>query len=358
MPSSYTVSLRFEQQFTGENVNQWGDRLNAVISRVDTSVAGWLTKALTSNYSLTTANGTADEARTAMLKFTGTGAFTVTIPAVSKRYDVWNACSDVLTISNGSAAVNVQPGETVGVVTDGGANIRRVQPTDFGGLVLTSVGQVVLGSAPSINMHAATKKYVDDAAFAAASGSLPGQSGNAGKFLTTDGTTPSWSAVIPMTRQVSGGGMVTGGGALSADVTLTVTAAAASDIRAGTDASKAATAAAVMGSAARQSLSDAATILFNTAGGYNATVAPSVSGRTIGAPSGAVFDGLPISLEIVNTAGGSKSVNWTGGVGGWDFGTLPLPNIPTTAGGALFVSAMYNSRTSKWDVLGYRMSAV
>jgi len=200
MPSSYTTSLRFELQFTGENVNLWGDKLNAALSRADDAIAGWLSKALTGDYTLSTANGAADEARKAMLKFTGTGAFTVTVPAVAKRYDVWNACTGDLTVTNGSASVAVKPGEVVSVVTDGGGSIARVQGNDF--------------DLPTSNRQAATKKYVDDTAFAIASGSLPGQTGNAGKFLTTDGSIPEWSDVFASptitTPTIAGGALVTG----------------------------------------------------------------------------------------------------------------------------------------------------
>lgn len=336
MPSSYTTSLRFELQFTGENLNLWGDKLNAALARADDAIAGWLTKPLTGNYVLTTANGGADEARRAMLKFTGTGAFTVTVPAVAKRYDVWNACAGDLTLTNGSASVVVKAGEVVAVVTDGAADFRRVQATDFGGATLTNVARVAGLSAPSANGDAATKKYVDDTAFAMAGGALPGQAGNAGKFLTTDGTLASWGAL-------SGAGL-----ASYSSYTVTVTAAAASDVRGGSDTSKALTSAALMISAARQTLIDAATIAFNTANGYNATVSPSVSGRTIGAPTG-VYDGLTISLEVVNTAGGALTVSWASGVGGWDFGFAGAPSMPTTAGAYLLVTAMYNGRTGKWD---------
>lgn len=189
MPSSYTTSLRFELQFTGENVNLWGDKLNAALSRADTSIAGWLTKALTGPYTLSTANGAPDEARSAMLKFTGTGAFTVTIPAVSKRYDVWNACTGDLTLTNGSASVVVKPGEVVSLVTDGGANFSRVQGTDFGGARIANVG------APTISSDAVTKQYADNLAFTANAGVLPGQGGNAGKVLTTNGTVAGWASV-------------------------------------------------------------------------------------------------------------------------------------------------------------------
>lgn len=343
MPSSYTTSLRFELQFTGENVNLWGDKLNAALSRADTSIAGWLTKALTGPYTLSTANGAPDEARSAMLKFTGTGAFTVTIPAVSKRYDVWNACTGDLTLTNGSASVVVKPGEVVSLVTDGGANFSRVQGTDFGGATLNNVGQIGGLTTPARNDQAATKKYVDDASFAAVSGNLPGQSGNSGKFLTTNGTLASWDAVIPTTRVISASGLASGGGDLSADRTITVAGAAASDVRGGSDTSKALTAAALMASSAFQSLTDASTIFWNCANGFNATVTLTASGHTVGPPSG-LYDGLCVSLELVQDAAGSRTVNW-GSI--WDFGAAGLPVLQTTASKADRVFGQYNGRTSK-----------
>jgi len=40
-------------------------------------------------------------------------------------------------------------------------------------------------------------------AFMMAAGSLPGQGGNAGKFLSTDGTTASWQTPTVTTAQVT-----------------------------------------------------------------------------------------------------------------------------------------------------------
>ena len=42
MPSSWSSSLRFELQFTGENINLWGDKLDATLSRVDDAIAGYV----------------------------------------------------------------------------------------------------------------------------------------------------------------------------------------------------------------------------------------------------------------------------------------------------------------------------
>jgi hypothetical protein len=189
MPSSWSSSLRFELQFTGENINLWGDKLNTVLAHADYAVAGWLTKALTGDYALSTANAGDDEARAAMIKFTGAGPFTVTIPSVSKAYAVWNACSGAVTMTTGAgAAVGVQPGEVASVACDG-SNVVRVQGTYFGGQQLAGLAD------PTAPQMAATKAYVDAVAFTANAGVLPGQAGANGRFLRTDGSTASWQAI-------------------------------------------------------------------------------------------------------------------------------------------------------------------
>jgi hypothetical protein len=208
MPSSFSASLRFELQFTGENVNLWGDKLNVVLQHADYAIAGWLTKALTTDYTLTTANTGDDEARAAMLKFTGAGPFNVTIPSVSKAYDVWNACSAALTITTGAgASVALDAGERCRLVCDG-SNVYRIQPTNFGGGKIGNVGY------PSAGTDAASKQYVDDVAFQVAAGNLPGQTGNAGKVLITNGSALAWGGAIFSNQAASGASQaLTSGGA-------------------------------------------------------------------------------------------------------------------------------------------------
>jgi uncharacterized cupin superfamily protein len=172
MPSSWSSSLRFELQFTGENINLWGDKLNAVLAHADYAVAGWLTKPLAGNVALSTANAGDDEARAAMVKFTGAGPFTVTIPSVSKAYLVWNACSGAVTVTTGAGGVvTVDPGDVVQLFCDG----SNVKTPGYGG--------------------ASIKDYVAATAWSYNAGNLPAQAGNAGKFVKTDGTTASWQAL-------------------------------------------------------------------------------------------------------------------------------------------------------------------
>jgi len=173
MPSSWSASLRLELQFTGENINTWGDRLNAVFAHADYGVAGFLTRPLTTSpYALSTANAGDDEARAAMIKFTGTGAFTVTIPSVSKAYLIWNACTGAVTLTTGAGGVvAVDPGDVVHVFCDG-ANVKT---PGYGG--------------------SSIKDYVAATAWSYNAGNLPAQAGNAGKFVKTDGANASWQPI-------------------------------------------------------------------------------------------------------------------------------------------------------------------
>lgn len=170
MPSSWSSSLRFELQFTGENINLWGDKLNAALQRCDYAIAGWLVKPLTGPVALTTANGADDEARAAMIKFTGgAGPFTVTLPAVSKSYLLWNAATGPVTLTTGAgSSVTVDAGDIVWAATDG----AQVKTPGYGG--------------------ASIKDWVAQVAWSYNAGALPAQAGNAGKFVRTDGANASW----------------------------------------------------------------------------------------------------------------------------------------------------------------------
>lgn len=175
MPSSYSTSLRFELQFTGENVNTWGVKLDNTFARVDDAIAGYVAIAVTGDYALASANDNtaSDEARRAHLKFTGAPAnnFTITLPGVSKNYWIWNATGKTLTLTTGSGdTVGIDAGDRVPVFCDG----VNVETINFGGLTL--------------------KNYIA-ASLIGASGSLPAQPGNAGKFVKTDGTNATWQQI-------------------------------------------------------------------------------------------------------------------------------------------------------------------
>lgn len=172
MPSSYSTSLRFELQYTGENINVWGDKLSATLSRVDDAIAGYLAIAITGDYQITAANtnASADEARRAHLKFTGTLAAnaTITLPSVSKSYVVWNATNRTLTFTTGAGSTYaVETGDKLPIWSDG-----------------TNVNGLAYGSYT-------LKEYIAAQVLASAT-SYPAIVGNAGKFLYTDAASAYW----------------------------------------------------------------------------------------------------------------------------------------------------------------------
>jgi hypothetical protein len=203
MPS-YTTRNRLTKQDEGSNTNTWGAVLNLMFDLIDASLDGVITISTGGATTLSTANGATDQARQRVIRFTATTSGTITIPSVQKNYVVHAIQADCI-ITNGSASVTVASGTSALVYTDGTVVVRVIS-NDFGGLRLRAVG------APQVDTDAATKKYVDDTAFGTAAGSLPGQTGNAGKFLTTDGTLASWAATTIRigTLDIDSGDTVTG----------------------------------------------------------------------------------------------------------------------------------------------------
>lgn len=198
MPSSYTTRNRLNKQATGEATNTWGAVLNTgALDLIDFAADGVTTISAGGATTLTTANGTTDQARARILNITASTVATITIPSLEKFYVVRNSSSSVdHVITNGSSSVTVYAGEIVPVITDG-TTVWRFALRNMGGAKLTNL------ATPTTDFDASTKKYVDDTAFASIT-NLPGQAGNAGKFLTTNGTSASWGdAVAPASRKTA-----------------------------------------------------------------------------------------------------------------------------------------------------------
>lgn len=198
MPSSPTPLLNVEQQAAGENLNTWGDpNLNSALQRLTEAIAA-TTAVSTYPVTLTSTNYVANQARNMMLVCSGAGG-TVTIPGQSKLYIVSNRSTGNVVITAGGLSATVASGDTVPVICDG-TDCRIASRTDFQNSVLKNIAN---GSNPldGVNKQqidavlAAAQAYTDATAFASAS--LPGQAGNAGRYLTTDGGTTSWAAVFP-----------------------------------------------------------------------------------------------------------------------------------------------------------------
>jgi hypothetical protein len=128
MATSYSNLLRLAKQATGENNNTWGDILNEnTIELIEEAIAGVEEVSVTAgNVTLTTNNGTADQSRAAVLKFTGSPGTSrnVTIPTVNKVYMVHNATSDASNV-----VVTTGSGQTL-TLTDGQVSILYCDGTE------------------------------------------------------------------------------------------------------------------------------------------------------------------------------------------------------------------------------------
>lgn len=203
MPSTYTAQNRLELQNPGEGLNVWGSKLNAdTIALTDFAAHGYTALTPSGNITLTTANGAADQARSAILDFTsGTGG-TITIPSVSHVYRVRNACSGSVVFTTGSGTTaTVETGNLAVVICDGTNCYRFADAADIAAA------------------QAAAEAYALSLSYSGGGTGLPAQAGNAGNFLTTNGSVPAWSALtnaatataLATARNFSFTGSVTGG---------------------------------------------------------------------------------------------------------------------------------------------------
>lgn len=119
-------------------------------------------------------------------------------------------------------------------------------------------------------------------------------------------------------------------------------AATDAQVRAGTSSDSAATPAALAAAAAFQALTDAATINWNAALGFNARVTLG-GNRTMAAPTN-LFDGLTYALAITQDGTGSRTLSWNSI---FDWGDTGAPTLSTGAGKVDFAFGIYSSATGK-----------
>ena len=194
--------LGFFEQEVGAKTNTWGTDNNTNFELLEDAIVGSADITLSGSASLTQNNGSADTSRVFRLNLTGTGG-TLTVPGTGgvtggsanqdtffKLYYVENGCSGTATISQtGGSSKAIISGTRVLIYFDG-TNATVITGTDMAGQRVQNIG------APTASTDAATKQYVDDEVGAAAAGNLPGQSGNAGKLLSTDGSSPAWVGAV------------------------------------------------------------------------------------------------------------------------------------------------------------------
>jgi hypothetical protein len=131
MVASYTSNGRITKQGTDDNPNTWGTVMNnqvielfeeAVMDVIDIDITG------SSNVTLTTANGSTDQARHATLELTGTlGAnIELRLPAIDKQYFIRGAWSGAYTVT-----VKISGSSTSVAMSTGDKKIVYINGTDI-----------------------------------------------------------------------------------------------------------------------------------------------------------------------------------------------------------------------------------
>jgi hypothetical protein len=235
MPSSYTPSLRLVLPVTGELTGTWGDVANQGLTElVDASIAG--TAAITmldANYTLSTADGTADEARKMFVVATGTltAARNIICPTASKLYFVANvttggfpvtfktSAGTGISIPNGSAMVLYCNGTDVfDAITNFNALDIGVL-TAYGDSSFTSTGAVKIpvgttaqrptGADGKIRFNSDTDKFegYDGTAWGQLGGGATG--GGADQVFVENGQNVTTNYTIPSTKNAMSTGPIT-----------------------------------------------------------------------------------------------------------------------------------------------------
>jgi len=112
MTTTYSPSLKLALIGTGDQSGTWGNTTNTNLGTLlEQAITGVVAISLAgiSSYTLTNYNGTSDDARNAVLVFTGTpsGAPTITAPAQNKLYVIVNNTNQILTMSATGGSVSL-----------------------------------------------------------------------------------------------------------------------------------------------------------------------------------------------------------------------------------------------------------
>jgi len=231
MTTTYTTLLGYALPETGTLEGLWGDEVNDNITQlVEDSVAGYATASVAAgDWTLTdTGSGLVNEARMMILIPTGSPGVSRNIiaPAHSKMYVVVNQ-SDATVVVKGAATTGatIQPYYTAVVVWNG-ADFEEISPTlakyaiDITGGVQGSIPyQSAVNTTTFLAPGTAGKVLTThgagaDPTWETPTAELPSQTGHAGEYLTTDGSTASWAP--------GAGGGITAGQSIAFDLVFSI----------------------------------------------------------------------------------------------------------------------------------------
>jgi hypothetical protein len=244
MPSSYTPSLRLVLPVTGELTGTWGDVTNQGLTElVDASIAGTASiTMLDANYTLSTADGTADEARKMFVVATGalTAARNIICPTASKLYFVANTTTGGFAVTFKTSAgtgISIPNGEAMVLYCNGTNVVNAITNfneldigvlTAYGDSSFTSTGAVKIpvgttaqrptGADGKIRFNSDTDKFegYDGTAWGQLGGGATG--GGADQVFVENGQNVTTNYTIPGTKNAMSTGPIT----IDSGVTVTI----------------------------------------------------------------------------------------------------------------------------------------
>lgn len=191
MASTYSSNIRLEIMANGENDSTWGTKTSTNLQLLEAAVAGRaaVTHDDTANYTLTTANGSADEARRMILNIGGalSAARNVVCPTQSKFYVVKNATTGGYAVTlktSGGTGISVPNGKTMLLFCDG-TNVVEAIDT-IGGVTFAGT----TGTTMTFPSTSATIARTD------AANTFTGVQGMTSPSITTSIVTPSTTFAV------------------------------------------------------------------------------------------------------------------------------------------------------------------
>ena len=389
MTTAYTPILKLALPVTGELLGAWGNVTNdSITSMIEQAIAGLATinTWVGASHTLTTADGSSDEARCAILQCSGApgAAATVICPAFSKVYIIKNSVT-------GGYAVTLKTSAGTGIsVPNGGTMLLYCDGTNVvsgGGLGGDVVGPASATDTAVPTFDGVTGKLIKNNASVTIAANIITALGFSGPHNGTVGaTTPNTAAVTTLSAtgaitstlvtgtpplvvasttkvanlnvdQLDGadwaapaaiGSTTPAAGAfttLAASSTITgagFTAYFASPPALGTTAP--AEVRVTTGWAANLTLTDAATVAWDTALSQVATFTFVSTNRTIGTPTN-LKNGAFYALKVVQNAG-SNTLTWASTFK-WTGGTAPTLS---TAAGAIDIFLFESDGTNMLQV--------
>ena len=239
MASTYSPLLRLELIGSGDQAGLWGNTTNSNLGTlVEQAIAGVgsITLTASTDYTLTSLNGAPDNARNAVLTFSGSpGATTnIVIPASQKLYVVRNgAASDIIfKTSAQTGGVTVKSGDATLVFCDGASALPGIATANVGtitvsgggtgvatftagivkspgGTTALTTGAVALGSATEVSGTLGVSNGGTGAASLVANSLLLGNGVSTVQSLvgTVTGQLPTWNGTSWVAAAPSAGGV-------------------------------------------------------------------------------------------------------------------------------------------------------